>query len=227
MEPDTALGPRAGRPRALGRLAGAASLLPSCAPGRAVAEDVLTRFVDAVQQEDLDTLYCMLAGASASEGTPADPQAQRAEFDRWAASRYLEYERMRDAGGGDLGGDGLLLVKAFALGKGTYYSVDTATFGEATLTADVSVTFAYGQINYAGLSPGTTFYVAASPPGRIKAIRIPHGSDSITEEVLESLTARWELARVQATPACPAGWAVVSVEPVPGSETTSRVTWIF
>lgn len=227
MERGAIPGSRAGRLLALGLLAGAASLLPSCAPGRAVAEDVLTRFVDAVQQEDLDTLYCMLAGASASAGEPENPDAQRAEFDRWAGSRYIEYERMRDAGGGELGEDGLLLVKVFALGKGTYYTVETATFGEATLTVDTAVNFAYGQINYSGLSPGTTFYVAAAPPGRIKAIKIPSAADRITEEVLESLTVRWELARVEATSVCPAGWAVVSVAPVAGSETTSRVTWIF
>jgi hypothetical protein len=199
--------------------------LAACVPGRATAEDVLTRFVDAVQVEDLDALYCLCAGASAEAGQSAE--AQRSEFDRWAASRYLEYEEIRDRGGAELSDDGIVLVKTFALGKGTFYSIESTSYADATLTVDTHVTFAYGQIDYSHLSPGTTFYLAAAPPGRIKAVKIPYEPDRISEEVLETVRVRFKLARVEATPACPEGWAVESVEPLAGSETTSRVTWIF
>ena len=83
MERGAILGPRAGRPLALGLLAGAASLLPSCAPGRAVAEDVLTRFVDAVQQEDLDTLYCVNDDGSRNFIHTADVKGRFQTRKRW------------------------------------------------------------------------------------------------------------------------------------------------
>ena len=200
----------------------------ACVPGERTAERVLERFVTAVQAEDLDELYCLLAGASQPEGPDADPAKQRADFDAWARSRYAAYLTGRDHGGQEFADDGVVLVKTFALGKGTFYSMERVSHpSRGRLDVDTAVRFGYGQIDYSALSPGTTFYLAARPPGRIVAVKVPYSPEQVSEEVLESTQVRWELARVAATSACPAGWAIVSVVPVAGTETSTQITWLF
>jgi hypothetical protein len=198
-----------------------------CSDPRSVAEETILRFVDAVQAEDLATLYCLLAGASPPAGHP-DAAARRAEFEAWARSRYEAYLRARDAGGAPFGGDGIFMVKAFALGRGTYHDVRSGRHtGAGRLRARSEIRFGYGQINTSRLSPGTTFYVAGVPVGAIHALRVPRGPGEQSAEVLDTVELRWELVRAPATPECPEGWALESVRHVPGSETTTVALWRF
>ncbi len=217
-----------------GRLvAGRAGLVLACAltvagclPGRSTAERVIERFVTAVQDEDLDTLYCLLAGASSA--AEVEPENRRRSFDEWARSRYEEYLAGRDRGVVDFGESGLTLVKSFALGRGTFYRIASTHYrGGGELDVRTEVRFGYGQANYGTFSPGTTFYLAGDPPGRIVSVRVPYESREITREVLETITLDWKLVNVDATEDCPAGWVVASVRPAAGSQTTSRITWPF
>lgn len=190
-----------------------------CIPGEPTARTVIERFVNAVQDEDLRALRCLLSGASRS-----DPAA----FEAWVRSRYRDYLEGRDRGSVDLAGDGLVLVKAFALGSGTYYSiVETDYRGGGELIARTVVRFGYGHTNYGVFSPGTTFYLAGDPVGSIVAVRVPYEPREITREVLDSVELEWALANVTGERGCPDGWVVESVRPVPGSEATAIVTWPF
>jgi len=190
-----------------------------------VAERVLESFVSAVQAEDLDALYCLLAGASGAGEADRDG---RARFDAWAAGRYREYLEGRDRGAVELEEDGLTLVKAFALGRGTFYRVvSTTPAGPGELAARTEVRFGYAQANYATFSPGTTFYLAGDPPGSIVAVQVPRESREITREVRDTIDLEWALAEADATEDCPERWTVASVRPLPGTATTTLMTWAF
>ncbi|MDX1390417.1 MAG: hypothetical protein R3344_14605, partial [Acidobacteriota bacterium] len=146
-------------------------LLPAlggCDSKRAVAESTLSAFLGAVQLEDRDALYCLLYGASEVGGDAAEAEARRLAFDLWVEARYDEYLTGRDAGRVDLGDDGIVLAKMFALGKGTYYSLRSVRSpSEDTLVADMDVTLAYDDIRVDALPPRTTFYVTTLPVGSI------------------------------------------------------------
>lgn len=213
--------------RALALLTLTVSVGVGCAPGRSTAEEVLQQFTTAVQAEDLDALYCLLAGAAQTDETGAEPAVQREAFDRWVHSRFRAYLDGRDRGGEPFGDDGILLVKTFALGKGTFYTVDAVTLNDGVQEVATTVRFGYGNVNYSTFSAGTTFYLAAVPVGRVVAVRVPHRPDEIDAEVLETVRVRWRLVRAAATPSCAERWAVASVDAVPGSEMTSQVSWLF
>jgi len=194
----------------------------ACGPGPGAAEDTILRFVDAVQAEDLGALRCLLAGAAAG------PEADAAAFEAWARSRYEEYSGGRDRGGVTLGDDGIVLVKTFALGKGTYYRVDEVRgVGPDEMRADATVRFGYGQIDLSGWTPGTIFYVAGATPGVIHAVEVPAGHEEITEEVLDTVVVRWSLVRQAAGNGCADRWAVASAVPVEGTAKSVLLTWTF
>lgn len=197
------------------------------AAGRTTAEQTILAFVDAVQAEDLDALHCLMAGASGPEDAPDEAAARREAFDAWARSRYEEYLTGRDQGQVKLEGDGIVLTKAFALGKGTYYTVTTARWRKDTMEAETLVRFAYGQIDISLLPPGSVFYVCGTSPGEVHPVKIPPGKGSVTVEALETMMVHWTLSRSPGTPSCPGGWTVASVSPLPETATESRITWEF
>ena len=184
-------------------------------------------FLSAVQLEDHDALYCLLYGASKIEGGADAVAARREAFDAWVEGRYDEYFTGRDTGRLDLGDDGIVLAKAFALGKGTYYTLRSVRPDGDSLVVVMDVTFAYGEINIADLPPRTTFYVCTLPVGTIRPVRIPTGTADFTLEVLDSIAVRWTLVRAEPTSACPEGWAVADVTPLDETATTTEVTWEF
>ena len=76
-----------GRPRPFAILG--ASLLARCACGPAApdAPEAMIRFMTAVQEEDLDRLFCLSAGAEAAEELGADDDERRANFRTWPVHR--------------------------------------------------------------------------------------------------------------------------------------------
>jgi len=195
------------------------ALVAGCIPGEATGRRVIEQFVTAVQEQDLEALRCLLAGAARSD---------RDEFRAWARARYQDYLDGRDRGVVDLEGDGVVLVKAFALGRGTFYSITRTRYrGGGELRVWTGVRFGYGQANYGVFSPGTTFYLAGDPVGTIVAVRVPYEPGEITREVLDTVDVEWTLANVAEDGGCPGGWVVESVRPVPGTATTAVVTWPF
>ena len=202
-------------------------LTGGCQPGRSTAEQTILSFVDAVQTEDLGALHCLLAGASRAEDGPEAAEARREAFDSWARSRYEDYLTERDRGRVNLEGDGIVLTKAFALGKGTYYTLTSVRWGKDTIVAEMLVRFAYGEIDITRLPIGSVFYVCRAALGRVHPVEIPAGGGSVTVEALETLRIRWTLSRSSGTASCPEGWTVASVAPLPETATESRITWEF
>jgi hypothetical protein len=199
-----------------------------CGPRPRTAEETILAFLEAVQSQDLETLYCLMAGAAEAAELGAEETERRANFESWALAHHAAYLEERDEGWVELDEQGLKLVRLFALGRGTFFShrsVRAAARDVRVIESDIR--FGYAHIDLSGFSPGTTFYVCGTPVGRVRPIRIPSASDEVTVEVLTEVRVEWTLVKAEPTAACAGGWTVASVAPVEGSEVASEITWVF
>ncbi len=202
-------------------------LLAGCATERSPRE-CLVEFTRAIQDRDAATLFCLSAGAAGSDSLGADPAARRDGFERWLEAELLVYEEARDEGAIELTGHGVRLTKLFALGRGTFYQEVAHTgVGDGGLLLRTRLNMAYSQIDLSGLSPGTTFYLAAAPVGRVVPVVVPARAKEISVEVLESVMVDWTLLHEEAVDGCPAGYKIATVKPVEGSAQTRSLTWLF
>jgi hypothetical protein len=205
----------------------ALSAAPSCGPGERTARETLLAYTAAVQDEDLDALYCLSAGAADALELGADEASRRTGFKRWARDWYRTYEETRETGQVDFGEHGIVLVKLFALGRGTFYTVSEIRLPAPDVMEVLTrLRFGYAGLDLSRLSPGTTFYLCGTPPGRVHPIVVePYREVSL--EVLDTLVLRWTLVRQPEGSDCGERWAVASVGPVEGTETSEQVTWVF
>lgn len=195
----------------------AAGLLwAGCAPSGRSLEEAIAAYADAVQHEDLDSLYCLSAGAS-----------DRPAFESWARAHIEAYLDGRDAGRVELSDNPVRLVKLFALGRGTFYQVGSVREVGGGVAVKTSLRFGYAHQDLSRFSPGTTVYMSAASPGRVLSFRVPAGPGELTLTVLETIDVEWILARAPKTEDCDTGWAVVSTRPVDGTERTNEITWIY
>ena len=202
-------------------------LLAGCAAERSPSECLL-EFTRAIQDRDAGTLFCLSAGAAGPDSLGADPQARRDGFERWMEEELLAYELARDEGAIELTGHGVRLTKLLAIGRGTFYQEVARTgVGDAGLLLRTRLDMAYSQIDLSGLSPGTTFYVAGAPLGRVAPVVVPARAKEIRVDALESVLVDWTLLREPAVDGCPGGYKVAAVEPVEGSAQTRPLTWLF
>ena len=209
-------------PRSKGLLHAIAAglLLAGCANERSPRESLI-EFTRAIQDRDAGTLFCLSAGAAGSETLGADPQARRDGFGRWLEEELRVYETARDEGTIELSGHGVRLVKLLALGRGTYYQeVARSGVGDAGVLLRTRLDMAYSQIDLSGLSPGTTFYVATVPIGRVVPVVVPAQAKEIRVEALETVMVDWTLRREEAIDGCAGGYKIASVEPVGTSAQT-------
>jgi len=216
-------------PRLTGFLPAVAAglLLAGCAAERSPRECLL-EFTRAIQDRDAGTLFCLSAGAAGSDSLGADPEARRDGFERWMEAELLVYERARDEGTIELTGHGVRLTKLLAIGRGTFYQEVARTgVGAAGLVLRIRLDMAYSQIDLSGLSPGTTFYVAGAPLGRVAPLVVPARAKEIRVDALESVLVDWTLLREEAVDGCPGGYKVAAAEPVEGSAQTRPLTWLF
>jgi hypothetical protein len=203
-------------------------LASACGPGERTASETLLQFMEAVQEEDLDRLFCMSAGAAEAPELGGDEAERRAGFGEWAAAQYDFYVAGRNAGRVELEGHGIVEAKLFSLGKGVFYSIGhVRRVDPETIEVETPVRFGYARIDLSRLSPGTTFYLCGLPLGKVHPIRVPDLHEEVTVEVLESLTLRWRLARRAASELCPEGWAVAAVEPLEDSVGSEVISWSF
>jgi hypothetical protein len=204
-----------------------ALLLAGCESGRS-PQDGLLEFTRAIQDRDAATLFCLSAGAAGSDSLGADPAGRRDGFERWFEAELLAYEVARDEGSIELTGHGVRLAKLLALGRGTYYQeVARSAIGDGGVLLRTRLDMAYSQIDLSGLSPGTTFYVATVPIGRVVPVVVPAHAKEIRVEALESVMVDWTLLREEAIDGCPGGYKIASVEPVGTSAQTRSLTWLF
>lgn len=202
-------------------------LLAGCVTERTPRE-CLVEFTRAVQDRDAATLFCLSAGAAGSESLGADPDSRRDGFKRWLEAELLVYEEARDEGEIELSGHGVRLVKLLALGRGTFYQeVGRQGVGDGGVLLRIKLDMAYSTIDLSGLSPGTTFYVATTPIGRVVPVVVPAQAKEIRVEALESVMVDWTLLREEAIDGCPAGYKIASVEPLGTSAQTRSLTWLF
>jgi len=200
----------------------------ACVPGEGPATDAIVSYLDAVQQVDLDRLYCVSTGASRAAELGDSPVERRTRFEEWFRAQEQRYLDGRDAGWVELDGEPVPLVRLFALGRGTYYDVATVRAPAAgEMRVETTLRFGYSQLDLSVLSPGTTFYLAGAPAGRVHPVRVPVGSREVSLDVLDAITVEWRLVRDEPANGCPGGWTVASALPVEGSELTVGVTWIF
>lgn len=204
-------------------------LLSACGPSGPTPTETLQEFVEAVQSQDLDALYCLMAGASEAEELGVDEVDRRAGFESWALAFYDSYTEGRDEGWVDLDDQGLVLVKLFALGRGTFFAhTGSRSVGPDVKVLTSEVRFGYGNVDLSRFSPGTTFYVAGPPVGRVHAIRVPEGSDEVNVDLLTNVRLEWTLLRTPAGEGrCSGRWAVASLAVVEGSMQSTEITWIF
>ncbi len=205
----------------------AAVLLAGCGAERS-PEECLTEFTRAIQDRDAAALFCLSAGAAGAGSLGADTAARREGFERWLEAELLAYEENRDGGTVELTGHGVRLTKVLALGRGTFYQeVGRAGADGGGLVLRTRLEMAYSQIDLSGLPPGTTFYVAGAPIGRVAPVVIPARAEEIRVEALETVLVDWTLLREDAADGCPAGYKVASVRPLEGSAQTGPLTWVF
>lgn len=223
----------------------AAACAAGCTDAVRESEAFLDDYFAAVQAQDDARLICMLAGADGGPAADAeavpdgdagtvDPgameggaAASREDFRRWVLSRYDAYLDGRDRGRVPFGPDGLVLVKTFALGKGTWCRVEEVRDGDGVRFVRTGVRFGYDAAAWHRFTPGTTVYLAAAPPGAIEGIVVPRGSERIEADVLEEATVEWTLVRAPATTECEERWTLADVRvPEEGLRTRSLV-WSF
>jgi hypothetical protein len=204
-------------------------LLAGCGPGGPTAPETVEEFITAVQSHDLDALYCLMAGASEAQELGADEAERRTGFEAWAMALYDSYTEGRDEGRVELDEQGLVLVKLFSLGRGTFYAhTGSRSTGPDVRVLTSDVRFGYQNVDLSRFSPGTTFYVSGPPVGRVHAIRVPAGSDEVTVELLTYVQLEWTLLRSpQGEGRCSGRWAVASLTWVEDSVRSAEVTWIF
>lgn len=204
------------------------SAVVACSGRERLAQETIQSFVEAVQQRSGDRLYCLLAGAAASAELGGDAAARRAGFDAWLAARFEDYEQGRDRGWVILDEQGVVLTQLFALGRGTFYSIEVLrVVGPETLEAETEVRFGYDQIDVSRFTRGTTLYFTGAPIGTVHAMVIPSDAREIRAEVLETVRVVWTLTRAETDAACPGGWSVASARPLEDSVVTRVLTWAF
>jgi hypothetical protein len=192
------------------------------------ARGAVAAFADAVQAGDFERLFCLSAGAAEAVELGDTAEARRAAFAAWAREQIGSYERGRDAGWVALDEHGVVLVRLFALGQGTFMShTRSRRLGADVLELDSEIRFGYGAIDLSVFPAGTTLYLCGAPVGRVHAVRVPAGPGEVSAEVLETVRLRWTLARAKPSEGCTEAWAVASVEVVEGSAATTELTWMF
>lgn len=192
-----------------------------------MATERLSSYTDAVQSADVQALFCLVAGAAGSEELGVDRETRVEGLTRWFDDLMRRYEVDRDIGRVEIEEDPAVLVRLLTLGKGSYYRVERARIDGDRLDVDLTVRLAYGSIDVAPLSPGTTFYVAGVPPGRVHAVRIPRSSAEITHRVLAEVPVRFTFVRAAPADGCGERWAVAEAA-VDGDGTSAEtLTWVF
>ena len=200
----------------------------ACGPNRQTAGELLRDYANAVQQSDWDRLFCLSAGAADAEELGPDLAARRVAFAAFAAGEVEAYLEERETGWIELAGHGIREVKLFALGKGTFHAVLEVTAEGDAVRARSRLNFGYGHIDLSPFSPGTTFYLSSAPVGRVESVRVPAFRSRRSVDVLDQLELVWTLARQGPVDGCDgAGWAVVGVEAVEGSDVVTEVSWNF
>ena len=132
-------------------------------------DQVIDRYIRAVQNLDAPRLAEVSAVPMAVEGEPGDrsPDQRLQLLETRLDQRFKAHREQRDSGHLEFEPDGLILIQALGLGRGTYYeTVTSRRTGPGRVELIQEVRLAYGSIDLSRLPRGTTIYLMGMPLGR-------------------------------------------------------------
>ncbi len=202
----------------------------SCSPPlQYEGEKLIHAYINAVQKQDYKTLYALRADLF-EEATHLADNEKKSHFENFRRNmgkKYKEYEEGREQGELVFDHDGIILVKAFVLGKGTFYQpVHWMRVSETTAFMDTLLEFGYAHINYSTFPNGTVIYLMGYPLGRVDSLCIQK-SGKVAKRVLKEAKVRWWFEKKKASHLSPSGWYIKSIEVLEDSIKYETVTWIF
>jgi hypothetical protein len=184
--------------------------LATCAcggQGQAVA-DAVEDYIHAVAERDARRLTELSAGITrALAAAPGEEQALQAAFSALLDARHAAYLQGRDAGHLELDPDGIVLIRALNLGRGTYYEpVEISFQGADQARLVMEVRLAYRSINVSSLPSGTVIYLLGAPLGTVYHPELG-AREPAARRLLETLWLGWDLARIDGR------WRIAAVVP--------------
>ncbi len=185
----------------------ALSLVTMSCSSRSEMGQVIDRYIRATQNLDAPRLAEVSAVPLAMEGDTGDrtPEQRLQLLETRLDERFRAHQEQRDAGWLVFERDGLILIQALGLGRGTYYETVTARrTGSGRAEVIQEVRLAYGSIDLSRLPRGTTIYLMGMPLGKIYHPVLGAGEAAV-RHLLERIWLRWDLVRGQE------GWRVAGV----------------
>jgi hypothetical protein len=179
---------------------------PCCSSGSEL-ERVIDRYIRAVQNLDAPRLAEVSAVPMAVAGESGDgaPDQRLRLLEIRLDQRFKAHLAQRDAGHLEFEPDGLILIQALGLGRGTYYeTVTTRRTGSGRAEVIQEVRLAYGSIDLSRLPRGTTIYLMGMPLGKVYHPVLGMGEPAV-RQLLERIWLRWDLVRVEG------GWRVAGL----------------
>lgn len=174
---------------------------------RGAMDQVIDRYIRAVQNLDAARLGDVSAVpmAVAGESGERTPDQRRQLLETRLDERFRAHLEQRDAGYLVFERDGLILIQALGLGRGTYYETVTARrTGTGRMEVIQEVRLAYRSIDLSRLPRGTTIYLLGMPPGKVYHPVLGAGKAGV-RRLLERIWLHWDMVRGQS------GWQVAAV----------------
>jgi hypothetical protein len=204
--------------------------LLSCSPPlQSEGERLVHTYINAVQRKDYKTLYELRADL-VDEVSPLSENKKENHFEffkRNMEKKYENYEKGRERGELIFSQEGIVLIKAFVLGKGTFYQpIHWVQVSETKGFIDTLLEFGYAYINYDTFPEGTVIYLMGYPLGRIDKLTIQR-SGKVVKKVLKEGRVRWWFEKKKPSHLSPSGWHIKSIEVLEDSMKYETVTWIF
>ncbi len=193
----------------------------------------VARTIAAIQGQDVPALWALRAWPH-GEKRSVTPLP---EFEEEANDYFVDYELGKRAGEIRFDPWGIAAVRILALGRGTFYRITSIERPrENARFVTIYIPLPYERLDYSTYPRDTVLYFLEKPLGKIYK-HVVGSVPEVQRELLEELSLRWALVadstsseRVEGAPAggearvlSPAGWLVLTVAPVPGSERYSEM----
>ncbi len=195
----------------------------ACGGPRPVVVQTVEAYIHAVQERNADRLMDLSAGMwrALSQAPPDERETLRQAYRVLLDGRHAAYLQGRDAGRLEFEPDGIVLIRALNLGRGTYYEPVEVEFpepGRARVVLEVRL--AYRSIDVSTLPAGTVIYLLGMPLGAVYHPEIG-AREPAARELLEMVWMGWDLSLLDGR------WRVERVVPDARPPATTRDTTRF
>lgn len=214
-------GRRARLAPALAGLAAALLALAGCGDKEDEAlSATVARTIAAIQGQNVPALWALRAWPRGEKRSVTPPP----EFEEEANGYFVDYELGKRAGEVRFDPWGIAAVRILALGRGTFYRITSVERPrEDARFVTVYIPLPYEHLDYHAYPRDTVLYFLERPLGKIYK-HVVGSVPEVQRELLAELSLRWALvAEGEAQALSPAGWLVLTVAPVPGSERYSEM----